>query len=193
MLPTDPPFESPVKTLETARLSIRVDSEASYIEAFHTLDDEALKATFGLMTDEALAKQKEKVFGGMSTYRTSVVFFHLYVRELQKVVGGLAFHNWYPVHSRAEIGYAMSDEPYKRQGYMSEAIRPVIAFGFEAMNLLRIEAFIDPQNAPSVKLAERVGFRKEGLLKSHVCYDGVHTDSAVYGLLRSEFDAAANT
>lgn len=187
MLPSDPIFKPAVKTLETERLSIRIDTVEDYVQMFKTSDDDTLKECFGIRTDEDLRKQKDKVFGGLTTYRTSVVFFHLRERSIDKVIGNFAFHNWFPMHRRSEIGYMMAGDEYKNQGYMREAIAPIIAFGFEAMELNRIEAFVHPDNTASKKLVERLGFQQEGWLREHYAADGVVGDSLVFGLLRSEY------
>lgn len=187
MLPSDPLFKPSVKTLETDRLSIRIDTVEDYVQAFHTKGDDELKMYFGITTDALLQTQRNKVFCGLTTYRTSVVFFHLIERASNAVIGSIAFHNWYPVHRRSEIGYAMGGESHKGKGFMSEAIGPVIAFGFEEMDLNRIEAFIHPQNVASLKLVERIGFRQEGWLHEHHCVDGAPGDSLVFGLLRKDY------
>jgi ribosomal-protein-alanine N-acetyltransferase len=187
MLATDPIFKPSIKTLETPRLSIRIDTLEEYVHMFETSGDATLRQHFGIASDEELCRQKEKVQGGLTTYRTSVLFFHLIERSLDKVIGSFAFHNWYPMHRRAELGYAMSFDEYKGQGYMSEAIVPILAFGFEGMELNRMEAFIDPQNMPSRKLVERVGFHLEACLPERYCYDGVVSDAMLYGLLRKDY------
>lgn len=187
MLPTDPPFVSPIETLETTRLSIRIDTENSYVDAFKTYSDDELKIHFGITTDEALKVQKGKVEGGLTTYRTSVVFFHLIERSLNSVIGNFAFHNWYPAHQRSEIGYAMTAVEYKNQGYMREALVPIIAYGYEIMNLNRMEAFIHPDNTASRKLVEGAGFEYEGLLRERYCDDGIMSDALVYALLRKNY------
>jgi ribosomal-protein-alanine N-acetyltransferase len=191
MLPSDPIFKPEVKTLETNRLSIRIDTEQDYVRMFRTCDDDTLKQYFGITTEAELEKQKGKVRGGLTTYRTSVMFFHLIERSMNKVVGQLAFHNWFPMHRRSEIGYSIVSDEYKNKGYMREAIAPIIDFGFEAMELNRIEAFIDPGNMPSRKLVTRIGFQPEGLLCERYCYDGVVSDALVYRLLRQEYAGAA--
>jgi ribosomal-protein-alanine N-acetyltransferase len=81
----------------------------------------------------------------------------------------------------------MSAEAYKGQGFMSEAIPPIIAFGFKEMGLNRIEAFIHPENIPSIRLVERMGFQQEGCLHEHYCKEGVPCDSLIYGLLLKDY------
>ena len=176
--------KSNIKTeiLDTPRLHIRIESGEEYVHAFHTLGDEALKVHFGF-SDEQLQVEKGKVAGGLTTYRTALVYMHLIEKGNNNVVGSFAYHNWFPMHRRSEIGYAMKREEYKNKGYMKEALPLIIAFGFEAMNLNRMEAYISPGNAPSRKLVERAGFQREGLLQEHYCYDNVITDSIVYALL----------
>lgn len=187
MLSAGPLFQPSQPTLETERLSIRIDTEQAYVRAFHTYSDAELKAHFGILTDQALKTQKEKVRGGLSTYRTSVVFFHLIERTLDKVIGSFAFHNWYPAHRRSEIGYAMSEDAWKAQGYMREAARPIVEFGFREMALNRMEAVISPQNVPSIKLVERLGFQQEGHLREHYIVDDVAGDSMMYALLERDY------
>jgi ribosomal-protein-alanine N-acetyltransferase len=190
MLPNDPPFEPKIKMLATPRLSIRIDTEQAYRQMFETGSDAAIKAHFGIATDEELQTQKDKVHGGLTTYRTALVFFHLIERAEQKVIGSFAFHNWHPLHRRSEIGYAIGSEAYKGKGYMREAFPPIIAFGFEEMGLNRMEAFIHPDNAPSRKLVMGAGFQQEGWLREHYSKDGVTGDSLVYGLLLKDYTPA---
>lgn len=56
------------------------------------------------------------------------------------------------------------------------------------MKLHRIEAFIGPHNLPSQKLVQKMGFKKEGLLREHYCKKGVVEDSIVFSLLRREME-----
>jgi ribosomal-protein-alanine N-acetyltransferase len=172
--------------IETPRLLIRIDSAKDYIQIFESFDDTSLKRYFGL-NDEELATEKEKVSGGMQTYRTSFALFHLIEKATHNVLGSFAFHNWYKIHSRAEIGYALRKEEYKNRGFMKEAIMPILDYGFNKLNLNRMEAFIGPNNIASQKTVLRQGFKHEGVLKEHYCKNDVIEDSWVYGLLRKDY------
>jgi ribosomal-protein-alanine N-acetyltransferase len=87
---------------------------------------------------------------------------------------------------RAEIGY-MLDPLHWGQGYAQEAARLVLAYALDALELARIEADIDPRNAASCRLVERLGFRHEGHLRERWRVGGEVTDTALYGLLAREF------
>jgi ribosomal-protein-alanine N-acetyltransferase len=133
------PFKTDVKTLETTRLLLRIDTEEDYVQAFNTGPDEWLKNHFGIRSDADLAAQKAKVTGGLTTYRTSLLFFYLIEKESNIVVGSIAFHNWYPVHRRSEIGYEMKAEEYKDKGFMKDALPVMLGYGFDKMNLNRMK------------------------------------------------------
>lgn len=87
---------------------------------------------------------------------------------------------------RAEIGYEL-DDTYWGQGYMHEALTCLLNYGFHEMNLNRVEADIDPRNNNSARTLERLGFVKEGFLRERWIVDGIVSDTALYGLLRSDW------
>lgn len=184
-------MEAP-KLLTTERLHIHVHTEAEYAEVFDTHSDDEIMQLFGMLTLEEVLKQREKLAGGLTTYRTSVVFFHLQHKETEEVIGGFAFHNWYAMHNRSEIGYEIKKDANKNKGYMKEALPAIIAYGFDHMALNRMEAFIHPDNTASRKLAEGAGFILEAHLKEHYCAGGVIGDSLIYRLLRSEYKPLKN-
>jgi RimJ/RimL family protein N-acetyltransferase len=91
-------------------------------------------------------------------------------------------------HARAEIGYSLAAAHWGK-GYALEIVGLIVAFAFDTLGLERLEADIDPRNAASCRLVERAGFVREGLLRARWRVAGEVTDSAIYGLLRSDVDA----
>jgi RimJ/RimL family protein N-acetyltransferase len=89
---------------------------------------------------------------------------------------------------RAEVGYALAASTWG-QGYMHEALTALLDHGFDALDLHRVEADIDPRNAASARSLERLGFMREGLLRERWIVDGEVSDSALYGLLAHEWRA----
>lgn len=175
--------------LHTERLLLRKASVEEFHYIFKHYNDEELKAFFGLTTDEELQKEKDKYNNGYTSYNRSFLLFHLIDKATQQNIGACGFHNWFAMHSRSEIGYHLRDESNKRKGFMKEALQAIIAYGFNNMNLNRIEAVISPKNEPSLKLAKHYNFKQEGYLKEHYCLDGVLEDSVIFGLLKKEYEA----
>jgi [ribosomal protein S5]-alanine N-acetyltransferase len=89
---------------------------------------------------------------------------------------------------RAEIGYALAQAAWG-QGYMHEALVALLHHGFEAWDLHRVEADIDPRNEASARSLQRLGFQPEGLLRERWIVDGQLCDTAYYGLLRRDWQA----
>ena len=87
---------------------------------------------------------------------------------------------------RAEVGYELRRDAWGH-GYMHEALVALLHFGFTELQLNRVEADIDPRNIASAKSLERLGFTREGLLRQRWIVDGEVSDSALYGLLFSDW------
>ena len=141
-----------------------------------------------LLTPETIELEKAKHKGGMTTHFISFRNFLLLDKETGTTIGKAGFHTWQARHSRAEIGYGIDIESYKRKGLMKEALKAVIHYGYEEMGLYRIEAFAGPANTGSIRLLEGLGFTKEGLLRSHYNKAGELQDSVCYGLLKPEYE-----
>jgi ribosomal-protein-alanine N-acetyltransferase len=72
------------------------------------------------------------------------------------------------------------------KGLMKEALEAVINFGFNNMHLHSIEAHINPANAASAGILEKMGFIREAYFKEDYFFRGEFFDSAVYSLLNKK-------
>ncbi|WP_424887420.1 GNAT family N-acetyltransferase [Streptomyces sp. XH2] len=88
-----------------------------------------------------------------------------------------------------KLGYAVAASEWGK-GYATDAARTMIDFGFRTLGLHRISAAIGPDNFASIKLIERLGFTREGVLRDHVHTNGTWRDSALFSLLDEEWDQA---
>jgi ribosomal-protein-alanine N-acetyltransferase len=174
------------ETIETERLLLRKITPEIRTAIFTQYPDNEARTWFGLQTDEDYAREKEKVQKGLTTFNRSFLYFMLVDKTSNETIGWCGYHTWYTDHRRAEIGYGLNEDVYKAKGLMSEAIRPILDYGFEHMNLNRIEAFIGPFNQASIRLVEKFHFVHEGLLRQHYIKGLNIEDSLVYSLLREE-------
>lgn len=176
-------------TLETKRLLLKELTPELYDYMFANWDDAAIMQYLGSPTTKDYELEKAKYIKGLTSYFLSFKNFLIVEKATGIVMGKIGFHTWKAVHSRAEIGYGLYNEEHKGKGYMTEAMLQILRYGFEHMELNRVEAFASPLNVPSIRLIEKYGFTKEGLLRQHYGKNGVMEDSAVYGLLKPEFEA----
>jgi aminoglycoside 6'-N-acetyltransferase len=91
---------------------------------------------------------------------------------------------------QAEIGYTLAAE-FQGHGYASEAVRGVLGFAFERVGLHRITAGADPRNLPSIRLLERLAFRREGYSPESYWDGDVWTDDVRYAMLAREWRSRA--
>jgi RimJ/RimL family protein N-acetyltransferase len=86
-------------------------------------------------------------------------------------------------HARAEVGYIFA-RPAWGNGFALEALRAIVAYAFNELDLERLGARIHAKNEASRRLLTRLGFTYEGTLRGHVMRDGARRDCQIYGMLR---------
>ncbi len=175
-------------TIETPRLYLRELNPARVIHLFTACSDAEICAALGLKDEQELAQEKDKFRKGMTTYYHSFKNFIMVDKQTDKAIGRCGYHTWVMSHRRAEVGYVLFDDAYKRQGLMTEALGPVLAYGFEEMGLRRIEALAADYNTPSLRLLQKYGMQLEGVIREHYVVDGVNEDSVLYSIIRPDYD-----
>lgn len=88
---------------------------------------------------------------------------------------------------RGEFGYVVAAWA-RRRGVGTRALRLYSHWAFETLGLARLELLVQPDNAPSLALAEHAGFKREGLLRSHSLIRGERKDMVMMSLLPSDLD-----
>jgi [ribosomal protein S5]-alanine N-acetyltransferase len=86
----------------------------------------------------------------------------------------------------AHLGYWMG-ETHQRKGYMTEAVGEVVRFAFEALGLHRVQAAVMPHNAASLRVLDKLGFRKEGESPRYLQIAGKWADHDVFAVTREEW------
>ena len=179
-------LESNLKTefLNTKRLKLRKLTPDFLNYLYSNLSDTELIDYLNLSSQSELNVEKEKLSKGLETYNKSFLYFHLLDINTGNVIGWCGYHLWFTDHNRAEIGYVMTDSEFKGKGLMTEAIKSIITYGFSKMCLNRIEAFVGPENVPSIKLLKKFNFVQEGYLIDHYITNGKTEDSLLFSLLK---------
>lgn len=102
-----------------------------------------------------------------------------------RVVGAIELEPDWP-NAIANLGYEVA-RAYWGQRIATEAATAVLRYGFETLQLAKVYARADPRNGASLRVLEKVGMTREGLLRSHLIRRGERVDRAYYGLLASEW------
>jgi ribosomal-protein-alanine N-acetyltransferase len=183
-----------IPTHETERLILReVRAEQQRFLALKAPVNQA-RIFLNIKNDEDWQHEQNKAKLGLRTWNTSSCWFMLFDKASGSPIGSCGFHNWFLMHRRAELGYVLIEERWKRLGLMSEALKFVIPFGFNQLNLIRMEACISPENKASLSIIEKFGFQQEGLLRQHYTPTGSNSpeDSILFSLLESDYRVRKN-
>ncbi|MCE5216235.1 GNAT family N-acetyltransferase [bacterium] len=92
-----------------------------------------------------------------------------------------------PYTHSAELGVCIGDKEYWSQGYGTDALVTLCAFGFTQMNLHRISLRVFAENTRGIRCYEKVGFQHEGTLREDVYKNGRYHNLLVMGILVHEF------
>lgn len=176
------------KIIETEHLILKglFPEDMSYI--FNNFEKEKIKEILGHRSEEEYNKEEKKHQQGYASYNRSFLLFLICSKNSGKIIGRAGIHNWNKEHYRAEIGYVMEEEDYKRKGLMSEAVKAIIEYGFKELKLNRLEALVGKNNTASLRIIEKNNFVKEGVLKQHYYLNNGFEDSIVFSLLAEDYN-----
>jgi ribosomal-protein-alanine N-acetyltransferase len=90
----------------------------------------------------------------------------------------------------ANLGYYV-DRSTNGRGVGTEAVGLVVRFAFERLRLHRVQAAVMPRNAPSIRVLEKNGFRREGLAPNYLRINGAWEDHAIFARTREDADPLA--
>ncbi|WBX97352.1 GNAT family N-acetyltransferase [Chryseobacterium gambrini] len=107
-------------------------------------------------------------------------------KDSKAVIGDIGIHFFGAENLQTELGITLNKD-FQGRGYASEALKGVINFLFGDLKKHRIMASVDPENIDSLKLMERIGFRKEGHFVKSLFWKNNWTDDVIYALLREEW------
>lgn len=173
-------------TLETARLYLRPLSEHDAPDIFEmTSDPEVAKMTAMFVLHQCLedtCKYIEMLQKGFQIKKSSM--WAVVSKESGKVIGLAGFVYDNPEHAKAEIGYALARSHWNC-GYATEATQEIIRYGFEQMNLCRIQATVHEQNVGSIRVLEKCGMSYEGYLRNYYFTQGKPSDRRMYAVVRN--------
>lgn len=104
-----------------------------------------------------------------------------------KMIGRFGLGPFSRMNNRIEIGYAMN-RSYWGQGLATEAARRLVQFAFEQLGVNRVQAIVLPENSGSIRVLEKSGMQREGLLRGYQLVQGEYLDVLIYAVLRSDWE-----
>ncbi len=177
-------------TLSTARLRLR---------RFHADDTDAMHGCFSdaqamrYWNRTAHTKRIETERAVRSYVDCTPAYYRFWAvadATTDRCLGLVNYHDGHIRSRRVAIGYII-DPAHQRQGIATEAVSAMLAFCFGELGLHRVQAFIHPDNVASCRLVEKLGFRREGLLRDNLRVGEEWRDDLLYALLETERGGSA--
>lgn len=181
-------FPQTFPTIHTERLILKQATTEDAKDMHIYLSNETVCRYMGIDAHETIEDTKgeiqwyDKIFKEQTGIRWGIS-----LKDNPAIIGEICgFLNLEKQHCRTEIGYELHHDHW-RKGIMKEAITAVLRYGFQEMNLNRIEAIIDPANTSSVQLLEKIDFVREGLLREYDLGQNGFDDVYMYAILKRDY------
>lgn len=173
--------------LEGERLVLREMREPDAESVFKIFGDPDVILYWSSPAQKLVSEARELILDARKQFESrKLIEWGVALRDTDEVIGTCTLLNIDLRHRRAEIGYALAREHW-RKGYATEALDLALAFAFGPMDLHRLEADVHPENIGSFRLLEKQGFKREGYLRERWHHLGRIEDGVFLGLLRPEW------
>lgn len=103
-------------------------------------------------------------------------------------IGNIGLHEIDYKDGKATLGIVIGEKGYWDQGYGTDAVRTLLRFAFQELNLHRISLEVFDFNKRAIRCYEKCGFRREGVAREDSFRGGKRHDKVLMGILRQEFE-----
>ncbi|MBN1967267.1 MAG: GNAT family N-acetyltransferase [Anaerolineae bacterium] len=174
--------------LESERLRLRQQRTEDAPDLFAVFGDPEVVRHTDMRPIPDVATARRLIDGANHQYaERRVVRWAVALRHTDALIGACACLGFDERRASTEIGYDLA-RAYWNQGYMTEALRAVLAWCFETVGVNRVQAMTLPWNVASMRVLHKLGFREEGILREYVYFKDAFQDLRMFALLKRDYD-----
>jgi [ribosomal protein S5]-alanine N-acetyltransferase len=178
---------SDIPILETKRLKLRKIILDDVEDMYSYCSNEEVPKYASWNAHNSLKETKETIERVINQWENrKLVHWGIEYKENRKLIGTIEFVTLDTQHKVAEIGYAVSQE-YWGKGIATEAANEVIKFGFNNINMVRIQARCYLENIGSARVMEKAKMSFKGVIRKGLFVKGKHQDLKMYSILSDEY------
>ncbi len=179
------PDFSPFPEIKTARLLLRKITKKDAPEILKLRSDENVMRYIDKEKTTTITQAEEFINGVIQSLNINAgITWAITLKEEPDIlIGTIGYWRLIKEHYRAEIGYMLNPE-YWKKGIMKEALLKVIDIGFNELKLHSIEAHINPANVASARILTSSGFVQEAYFKEDFFFNGTFGDTAIYSRIQ---------
>jgi RimJ/RimL family protein N-acetyltransferase len=176
-----------VPLLEGYRLRLRSPQKSDMMVLFGWYNDPETVAPFDRFSIDSYEEFADAVAKAPQDPHSLAPRFVVERKDDGKVLGFVGHYQAHPVLEITDVWYVLAEPDERGKGYGKEAVGLLVDYLFHSQSLARVGATCDVENIPSARLLERLGFRKEGTLRSALHHHGLWHDVLVFGVTRPEW------
>lgn len=177
-------FPTILPTLESPRLFLSQITKNDLEEYYFLCSDETTMRLWGTKTHSNPSETEELIsYLQQQFFKQQLIRWGIRLKTDHRLVGDIGFWRFIYPRDRAEIGTKIHHTLWNK-GLITEASNLVIKYAFDVMGLHSIEGNVEPSNAPSIHLLQKLGFTQEGYIKEHTyChYSEQYKDTLLFSL-----------
>lgn len=110
------------------------------------------------------------------------IYWAIALKQSNEIIGTCGFNYWIKEHNRAEISYDLSPS-FWGKGIMTKALTQIVQLAVDEMKINRIQATVAVDNFRSIKILEKLNFKKEAVLKSYCILNNIPKDFYMYAIV----------
>ena len=177
--------------LYTERLDLIEITQNHLSDLFKLFGDENVTQFYNLLPLKNLKEGQKLIDWFQNRFKDKLgIRWGIALKGQKNIIGTIGFNNFTKRH-RANIGYDLQTEHWNK-GYATEALNIILKFGFNELELNRIEAEVMQGNVFSEKLLYKLNFTNEGVLRQWMFWNEKHYDMTMFSLLKMDYDRTNN-
>jgi len=172
------------RTLEGDLVRLRAREESDLEFVYRWINDWETIKYLGQRYPRSRAFERQWLTSGDPAYGNAAFIAETLADA--RPIGWLGLHGATPENRCADLGIAIGEHDFLGGGYGTDAMRTICRFGFDMMNLNRIQLTVYDWNPRAIRCYEKVGFRHEGVIRDGIFKAGRWNNLVLMGLLRGE-------
>jgi [ribosomal protein S5]-alanine N-acetyltransferase len=173
--------------LNTERLDLIEIKQSHLGDLYKLFEDENVTRYYNLLPLKNEQEAQKYIDWFQTRFKDKLgIRWGIAIKGQQNIIGTVGFNNFSKRH-RANIGYDLQTE-FWNNGFITEALKTVINFGFNELEINRIEAEVMQGNIISEKVLNKLNFKNEGVLREWMFWNERHYDMTMFSLLRTDYE-----
>ena len=173
-------------TLKSERIFLRPLQEADAQILLNSTNDEELRYMTGTKSSFTLEQIQQHI---RNCEKDSTRYdFAICLNSNNQMIGELSISEIDEDNSKAGFRISMNGTELTGKGFGTEAIKLTLKFVFEELNLNRLQLEVFSHNIRGIKAYEKTGFKKEGVLRDSIYYNGQFSDEIIMSILKREYE-----